>query len=324
MKRIAVILLLLCACSREAVQQQQAKARDRVSMNMNPSITYAPMMIAVDEGFFAAEGIDAEVVSLDSNSAVAAAAAGKLDVLSAGVRSGIFNMILKGVPLQVVADKGHSQEGPCVYDAFVAPAATAKRIEKNGGSLRGERIAVSRGGTAEFLTQKLLESRKTTMKEVVVVQMPQGSLVSSRDKIDAVRFTGEPNLSALIADGSSAIVADVQDLAPGIQANVIVFGKRLLRDDPALGRRFMRAYLRGVRRYNEGKTDRNTAIIAKYTKLPEDLVRRSCWTAIHADGAVDPRGVQPFLDWALAKHYLDAPVPMERWWNPSFINAARE
>ena len=322
MKRIAVLLLLLCACSREVVQQP--KAHDRVTMNMNPSITYAPMMIAQDEGFFAAEGIDAEIVSLDSNSALAALAAGKLDVLSAGVRSGIFNMILKGVPMQIVADKGHSQEGPCVYDAFVAPVAMAKRIEKNGGSLRGERVAMIRGGTAEFVTEKLLESRKTAMRDVVVVQMPQGSLVSSRDKMDAVRFTGEPNLSALLADGSSAIVADVQDLAPGIQANVIVFGKRLLRDDPALGRRFMRAYLRGVRRYDEGKTERNISIIAKYTKLPEDIVRRACWTAIRSDGSVDPRSVQPFLDWALGKHYLDAPVPAERWWNPTFIDAARE
>src|SRR6185369_7081220 len=97
----------------------------KVRLNVNPSMNYAPMMIAKDEGFFAQEGIDAEFVSLDSNSAVTAAVAGKIDVLSAGLRSGIFNMMLKGVPLQIVADKGHTEAGQCNPEAFIAPKAMA-------------------------------------------------------------------------------------------------------------------------------------------------------------------------------------------------------
>lgn len=320
MKRFAAAAVLIAmACSREVSPPKQ---RDHVTLNLNPSMTYAPLMIAKDEGFFAAEGIDAELVSLDSNSALAALTAGKLDVLSAGVRSGIFNMILKGVPIQIVADRSHSTPGPCAFDAFVAPTDMAKRIAAAGGSLRGERVAVVRGGTAEYLTEKLLERAHTSAADVVLVQMPQGSLVAGGGKIDAVRFIGEPHLSALVADGSTRIIATIEELAPGVEGTVLVYGKRLLRDDADLGRRVMRAYLRGVRRYNEGKTERNVAIIARYTKLPADVVRRSCWVSVANDGRVDPRAVQPFLDWALAKHYLDAPVPADRWWNPAFVDAA--
>jgi ABC-type nitrate/sulfonate/bicarbonate transport system substrate-binding protein len=110
-----------------------------------------------------------------------------------------------------------------------------------------------------------------------------------------------------------------ESVAPGHQNALLVYGKRLLHDDPDLGHRFMRAYLRGVRRFNEGKTGRNVAILSRYTKLPPDTIRRACWIAIANDGQIDPNAVQPFLDWALAEHYLDAPIAVTRWWNPAFV-----
>jgi NitT/TauT family transport system substrate-binding protein len=279
-------------------------------------------MIASDEGFFKAEGIDAELVSLDSNSALAGTAAGKIDVLSSGVRSGLFNMILKGAPLQIVADKGHSSAHECTPEAFLAPVATARRIAAAQGDLRGERLAVVRGGTVEFLTMRLLAQHKLTPKDVVIVQMPQGTAASSRDQIDAIRFIGEPNLSNALSEGWGAIVAKPEDVAPGHQTAVLVYGKRLAIDEPDLGRRFMRAYLRGVRQFNEGKTERNVAILSRHTKLPPKIIRDSCWISIANDGRIDVKAVQPFLDWALAHRYLDGPIAESQWWNGSFADVA--
>ncbi|HEX8617956.1 MAG TPA: ABC transporter substrate-binding protein [Thermoanaerobaculia bacterium] len=317
-----LLLVLTTACAREAERQHPAvQVRSRVTLNVNSTMTYAPLMIAKEEGFFAAEGIDAELVSLDSNAALAALVAGKLDVLSCGVRSGLFNVMLRDLPIQVVADKGHSTSA-CATEAFVAPAAMAKRIEEAGGELRGERVAVVRGGVAEYLVARLLERRKLTLDDVIAIPMPQGAPVSSRDRIEALRYTSEPNLSALIAEGATRVVATTEEVEPGHQSAVLVYGKRLLRDDPALGDKFMRAYLRGVRQYNEGKSDRNVAIISRYTKLPAESIRAACWIAIADDGHVDAKGVQPFLDWALKKRYLDAPIATEKWWNPAFADRA--
>lgn len=312
----ALFLFLSCA------RHEQPVSAAKVRLNVNPTLTYAPIMIAKDEGFFAEEGIDAEFVSLDSNSAVAAAAAGKIDVLSAGLRSGVFNLIIKGVPLQIVADKGHAEARSCFSDAFIAPIETAKRIEAAGGSLRGERIALIRGGLMEFLTSRLLTSRGLTPADVVVLQLPNGSAASSRDKLDAVRLTTEPNLSGALAEGWAKVVASADEVQPGHQNSVLLYGKRLLHDDPELGKRFMRAYLRGARRYGEGKTDRNVAILSRYTKLPPDVIRRACWIPVSGDGRIDPRGIQPFLDWALEQRYLDGPIATSKWWNPRFVDAA--
>ena len=117
------------------------------------------------------------------------------------------------------------------------------------------------------------------------------------------------------------MVATSDEVAPGHQSSVIVYGKRLLEDDPDLGRRFMRAYVRGARRFSEGKTDRNVEIMAKRMKLPPEVIREACWYKTMNDGRIDPRAVQPFFDWALEKKYLDAPVTVE-WWNPTFLDAA--
>jgi NitT/TauT family transport system substrate-binding protein len=324
-----VIGLLAISCGRaESPSVPRASSAPatltRVKLNVNPTITYAPLMIAKEEGFFVEEGIDAELVSLDSNSAVAALVAGKIDVLSAGVRSGVFNMMLRGIPMQAVADKGHSGPTACTPEAFVAPAAMAKRIAAKGGSLRGERLALVRGGIAEYLVIRLLARQNLTLADVIAIPMPQGAPVSSRDKIEAVRYVGEPNLSALISEGMTTILATTEEVAPGHQSTFIVYGKRLLHDDPDLGRRFMRAYLRGVRQFNAGKTERNVDIVSRFTKLPPEITRQSCWIAIANDGRIDPKAVQPFLDWALAQQYLDGPVTTALWWNPSFVDHANQ
>jgi NitT/TauT family transport system substrate-binding protein len=313
---VASLFALIVLGCREA--EKKPVARAKVKLNINQTLSYSPIMIAMDEGFFADEGIDAELVALDSNSAVTAAATGKLDVLSVGLRAGVFNLIRKGVPLQVVADRGHS--GPrCDADSFIAPVALVQEIEAAGGNLRGKRVAMVRGGVAEFLTMRLLARHGLMQKDVVSLQMPQGSSFGSRDELDAVRLTSEPTLSLALTDGWAGVVATTESIEPGHQNAMLVYGKRLLHDDPELGRRFMRAYLRGVQRFNEGKTERNVAILSKYTKLSPDVIRRACWITIANDGRIRADSVQPFLDWALEQHYLDGPIAPSQWWNPSYL-----
>jgi NitT/TauT family transport system substrate-binding protein len=326
-RKIAIAVIALIAafsCRKETPAPAPKPKLTKVSMNLNPVMTYAPLMIAMDEGFFAQEGIEIDVAKLDSNSAVAATAAGKLDVLNAGVRSGVFNTIARGVAMRVVADKGHVTDGACSADAFVAPVAMADRIAKNGGRLKGERIAILRGGLAEFLTARLVESRGATLNDVTILQLPTGTPATTRDMVDAVRLTTEPNLSAIMHDGWAKVVATAQDVAPNHQFAVLVFGKRLLQEDRDLGRRFMRAYLRGVHAYNQGKTDRNVAIIARHTKLPEEIIRRACWVSVREDARIRAEAVQPFLDWAVTNKLLDRPMRFEEWWDPTFLDAAQK
>ncbi len=322
-KALALVLLLTACQQEQPAPAAAAKKLAKVRLNANPTLTYAPFMIARDEKYFEEEGIEVEMVRSDANSALVAATTGELDVVSGPIRSGIFNVMLRKVPLRVVADKGQLRPTDCVIEAFAAPHKIADRIQASGGSVRGEKFSLIRGGFTEFMVDKFLEQQKLTRKDVEFILVPPGdAAVSAKKQIEAIRYVQEPNLSNGISKGMYRVITPAEKVAPGQQHGVVLYGKRLLYDDPDLGKRFMRAYLRGVRRYNEGKTRRNVEIIARETKLPVEIIERSCWLPIAGDGRLDMTSMNALLDWSMAQGYLDGAVPLETWWDPRFTDAA--
>lgn len=329
MKSLSAIALslFLVACNREQPLAPNApKPLTKVRVNLNPTITYAPFMIANDEGFFTEEGIEAELVRIDSNSALVALSTGELDVMSGPIRSGLFNIMLRKAPVRVVADRGQLRPTPgCVLEAFGAPKKIYDRIQAAGGSVRGQKFALIRGGFTEFMIDKYLAQQKLTRKDVEFLQISPGdATASAKRQIEAIRYFQEPNLSNVLSKDLYQIVAAAESVAPGQQHGVVMYGNRLLHKDPELGRRFMRAYLRGVRRYNEGKTKRNVEILTRHTKLPVEIIQRSCWLPIANDGHIDMASLNALLDWSKTQGYLDGDVPLATWWDPRFIDAANE
>lgn len=317
----ALTIVALSCGQREPAPAVTAAARPvltPLTVNVEQSIAHAPLVLAREEGYFAEEGIEVRLTSLDLNAALMATISGQLDVLSIPLRAAIFNLIARGSTLQIVADKGHHDPAQCASAALIAPVATAERVLRTR-NFRGERFSIIRGGTIEFVIDRFLRKHGATLADVQPIQLPQGG--SLQQEIDAIRFVTEPGLTNALRGGKNRIVAPVNQIE-AYQGAVIAFGKRLLTDDPELGRRFMRAYLRGVRQYNHGKTARNVEILARHTKLPPEILRQVCWQPIAADGVVREEAVQPFLDWSKKAGYLDADVPASRWWNPAFVDAA--
>ena len=85
------------------------------------------------------------------------------------------------------------------------------------------------------------------------------------------------------------------------------------------GLRFIRAYLSAKAQYDQGKTDRNIQIVAKYTKLDPELIRDSCWVSLHADLNVNPTSVNQFQAWSVSRGYSDRAIGEAEFWDPSFV-----
>jgi ABC-type nitrate/sulfonate/bicarbonate transport system substrate-binding protein len=113
-------------------------------------------------------------------------------------------------------------------------------------------------------------------------------------------------------------------LIPDFQFAFILYGPILLDKNPDAGRRFMVAYLKAVRQYNLGKTERNLEILAKHTGLDRELLKRACWPPMHNDGRINVRGVLDFQAWAVGKGFLDSPVKEEQFWDPRFVEYANQ
>jgi NitT/TauT family transport system substrate-binding protein len=318
MKRLATLIVATWAsfgCQQErtpAVAEVRPKL-DVVRVNRIAMTSFGPLFLAKAAGDFEREGIDLSLLDADFGTLPMALASNELDVVASSPRTGFFNLMAKGAPIRVVADRGHAEPGTCSANAFGAQPPVARRIRQDG--FRGQRFYVSRGGTMEHLIHVLLERHRLTPREVEFLPLPGEAAFG---KVDGVVYLPEPMLSGSIARDGLEIIAPVEDLAPGYPFGVIFFGKRML-ENRDLGVRFMRAYLRGVARYREGKTDRNVEVLSRDTRLPQEILRRACWETIAADGMVNLEAMSDYLRWARANGYIDADVPPSTWWDPSFI-----
>ena len=86
----------------------------------------------------------------------------------------------------------------------------------------------------------------------------------------------------------------------------------------------MVAYLKAVRQYNQGKTERNLEIMSKHTGLDKELLKKACWSSFRDNGQINIKSVVDFQRWALNKDFLDKVAQPNQFWDPSFIEYANK
>ena len=68
----------------------------------------------------------------------------------------------------------------------------------------------------------------------------------------------------------------------------------------------MAGWLKAVHDYRtEGKSDRNVALVARLTHMPETDVRQLCWPQWSEDGRIDPAGLERVQKWALQQGLIE-------------------
>jgi NitT/TauT family transport system substrate-binding protein len=293
-----------------------------LTVNQSNKISYAPIFIADKEGYFAQYGIELTYEKFNKTAdALPLLISGDLDVYFGVVNTGLFNVIRQEPNVKVVADRGSVNTGDCTFlgivvrkDLFDSGQITSAK------DLKGQTIAASLAGENGFLLAQYLESAGLTLDDVVTNDIPSATYLDAlANKTVAAFVTEEWQISSLLATGNAVILASAQDIVGPLQTSVVVFGKSLYADHPELGVRFLAAYLKGVARYNEGKTDSNLQILADATGANIDVLRNACWLPIHNDGSINFLAVDPFQQWSIEQKQLDQPVTEEQFWDPSFL-----
>ena len=78
----------------------------KVRVLMQPHVSYAPLMIAFDEGFFRDEGLDVEpVTSIQNDETLVALVSGDLDVRPGPLSSGFLAAVAQGAKIRVERSK---------------------------------------------------------------------------------------------------------------------------------------------------------------------------------------------------------------------------
>ena len=132
----------------------------------------------------------------------------------------------------------------------------------------------------------------------------------------------EPYLTQHVANGHFLSPVNAGTVLPGSQTTLLTFGPSIMGANADVGKRFMVAYLKGVRKFNEGKTDENVKIMNKYLKMDEALLKKMCWSTMRNDGVVNVDSLMEFQQWALDKKLVDKPVSRELLFDPTFAQYA--
>jgi NitT/TauT family transport system substrate-binding protein len=319
----ALAILAACGSKAEPVPGPDAGQAMTVELGIRPFLQNAPVFIALEEGYFADEGLDVRVHVLSGHSATSLVLLehGDLDVVTGSIFLGLFNAINAGSLIRVVADKGYLEARGCSPYALVARRQIAA-THRTPGSLDGLRIDVNPSLAEGYFVETWLARDGLSLEDLDVRSIPLASRpdAMNRGLID-LSATSEPWLSRLLSDGHEVILG-AAEIVPGLQYGLLLFGPGLLGDRREAGRRFIAGYLRGVEQYNRGKTPRNIEILSRALELDPATLERACWVSVRDDGMIETDGMQEFQRWGLEKGLVDRVIDPEEYWDPSFVTEA--
>jgi NitT/TauT family transport system substrate-binding protein len=277
-----------------------------------PFISFAPLFIADEEGYFAEQGIAVEYFRSESGGQqVAPLLRGELDVYGGSLNAGLLNVMGREPgSILLVADKGYLPDDPdaCETTGLVArPGLLENGTLSDPDIIRGLRFDAN-STTLAFTTWALdvtLGTYGLTLEDVQIDDIDSVLLADSllNGAIDA-SYAVEPLITRLADAGAGELWIGANDVMPGTSYGFIGYGRRML-NDPDLGERFMIAYLRGARQYNEGKTERNLDILEAVTGQSRALLEASCFTQIRSDGAINLESIIAFQEWAVSYGFID-------------------
>jgi len=300
-----------------------ATALTTVKVSYLPTVSYGPLFIATEEGYFTRQGIQVEFEKFQGSSlALPSLINGDIAVSSGTVNPSLINAIAKGAHVRIVADKGRNAPG---YSCNASGLMVRRDLYESGvltkiSDLKGKKIVVPSG--EDYTLARILQRGNLTADdiELVVLDFPSAVVALQNGAIDAAVLS-EPYVTKTVDSKTALMLLPTEVYTPDYP-HPILYGPAFLDKDPDLGRRFMVAYLEGARQYNLGKTERNIEILSNYTHLDRNLLQRTCWMPITPDG-YQPR--QPFrdqIDWEYANGQISIKPDDDQIFDTSFIDYA--
>jgi NitT/TauT family transport system substrate-binding protein len=277
-----------------------------VKIGVQSSVSDGGLYIALARGYFQELGINAaiEVFSAGAADYIQFIATNQLQAGGPSSVPALYNAADRGATLHIVADKGRLSPG------FGFLRLTVRKDLHDSGEVRalpdlkGRTIAIaSPYGAAHSLIA--LSLRKIGFADadsnIIPVPNPDHIAALANRAVDAA-VSLEPIPTRAVQQGVATVLAEGETLRPNSQAGMLALSSPLYQNrDAAL--RFVTAYLRGVRAYNDafvkgqGRAE-IVSILAEYTTLKDPAAYDQVKLAgLDPDGAVNVDTLREDFEW---------------------------
>ncbi len=262
------------------------------------------LFVADKRGYFAAENLKVRFVPFDAAARmIAPLAAGDLEVGGGGISAGLFNAVARGLGIKIVADKSTSTPGLATGALMVRKDLVDSGRYRSVKDLKGWKVAVPGPGTGTSTSiDRLLSTVGLSIRdlELVYLSFPQMVSAFQNNGIDA-GFLAEPSLTAVETSGAAVRIARDDEMFPNHQIAVTLFSGRFINSNRDAAVRFMRAFLRGTRDYNDVVKDGRLAgpgaeaiisVLTEYSWVKQGLIQGKVDVASAIDTSIAEAAVR--------------------------------
>lgn len=310
---LAVAMAMLVAPVSGAMAQS-GEGSVEVTVGVLDSLAEAVTFIALDRGYFEAEGLNVKLVKF-ANTAdmVAPLSNGQLDVASGAPTLGFFNGVLRGLPLKLVADKGRNSPGHGFNAIVVRKDLIESGKVTSVSDLKGLKIATpSRHSPMEIQLDIALKKAGLKLDDVSLEQLSFPNMTAAfGSKIIDAGLMIEPFVAIASRRGVGTRFLGVDKIAPDFQMAAVIYGPEFAGTKAEAAKRWMVGYVRGVRDYLAAVNDQTKrselfAVLAKYTTTFKDpaMLQAVVFPGFDADGYLNLETVKDNIDWYAAHELL--------------------
>jgi NitT/TauT family transport system substrate-binding protein len=331
---LAIVAGAVLAASGMASLPVTAAELVEVRVGTNNVVSDAPFFIANKKGYFTEQGIKIVFVPFDAGpKMIAPLGVGQLDVAAGAMSAGLYNAAARGINIKVVADKGST---PPQYDYM--PILVRKALVDSGKvktykDLKGLKVAeAAKGGSPGSKLNEALKAAGMAYKDTEheYIAYPQHVAALMNGAIDA-SVTTEPSATQAVERGAAVRLAG-GDPYPNQQIAVLLYGGDFIKKNPQLAKKFMVAYLKGARYYNDALKDGKFAgpaaeevisILVKDSNVKDPaLYKKMTPNGIHPDGKINEASLAKDFQFYKEQGYLEGAVALDKVVDNSFVNMA--
>ncbi|HEY8580610.1 MAG TPA: ABC transporter substrate-binding protein [Beijerinckiaceae bacterium] len=307
-----------------------------VKVGVPNAATDVGYFVAHAKGWFKEEGLDVSFIPFPSAARmIAPLASGDLQVGAGGPSAGLYNAISRGMDIRNVADKSKNVVNRGSQKLLVRKDLLDSGKVKTLADIKGLKFANGApGSSASSVIYKVLQKAglEPTDIEEVSMSFPQQVAALESGAID-IAMPPDPATTIAINRGVARPILNGWDVYPVHQVAVTLYSGKFATENADAARRFMRAFLKGVRYHNDSlnekgeftgeKGDEVVRILTEYGPYKDPKVYRSFILAFcDPDGKLDMASLQEDIDIFQKLKMLENPVDLKKAVDTSFLDWA--
>lgn len=325
-----VMFLFFCISVIKCSYADQAKYK--IKIGVSPVVSSSGIFLAYEKGYFKEQGLDVDIIYFSESGApmTVPLSTGGLDVGGGNISAGLWSAINQGLGIKLVADKGHLEKGRGYISLLVRKDHLSSGRYKTFSDLKGFKMGITAYGVSQQIAaEKFLKAGNLKLKDITFEKMPypQMNIALANKNLDAT-IQLEPYLTKAIEDGIAVKVAEVPEVYPNQQSAAIFYSSKFINRHHDLAKRFMIAYLKGVRAYEkafiESKEKAETiALLKKHIKVEsDDIWNNMIPVGLNPNGYLIEESLREDAAWYKKHGFIEENPDIEKALDHSYVKKA--